>query len=299
MTLSVCVITYNHERFITQTIESILNQKTSFDFEIVIGDDSSTDLTRNILKQYKKKYPKKIKLILRNKRLGISRNFKQTLESCTGEYIAIVEGDDYWISKNKLQKQVSFLKNNSDYVICGHRVKIIYDLPNKKTSQSALLNKDTFLFRDLAKENMLYTGSCVFRNGLIKKYPTWLLDWPLFLLVSQFGKIKVMPNIMGVYRMHAGGAWSTKSKIKKNQHSLLLAERCNRLFKNKYTELFGYRLAPLYLEMYTDALVKGHFGSAIKYATKAASAYRFRGPFGFFIFLRRAIINLFKIVVIR
>lgn len=90
------MITYNHEKFISQAIESVLMKKTNFDYELVIGEDCSTDRTRKICIDYRKEYPDKIKLLLRESSLGIHRNFVDTLKECTGEYIVLLEGDDYW-----------------------------------------------------------------------------------------------------------------------------------------------------------------------------------------------------------
>jgi glycosyltransferase involved in cell wall biosynthesis len=108
MKVSVLMITYNHEKFIAQAIDSILMQQTDFEYEIVVGDDFSKDRTRAILDNYKKKHPSKIKLLFPDRNLGMHRNFIQTLNSCQGQYVALLEGDDYWTSPYKLQKQVDF-----------------------------------------------------------------------------------------------------------------------------------------------------------------------------------------------
>ena len=93
--LSVLIITYNHEKFIGKALDSALGQKTNFDYEIVIGEDCSTDKTRQILLEYKKKYPRKVKLVLQEKNVGPNENFIDTYMACTGKYIAMLEGDDY------------------------------------------------------------------------------------------------------------------------------------------------------------------------------------------------------------
>ena len=118
MLLSVYIITYNHERYIAQAIDSVLMQKTNFEFEIVIGEDSSTDNTRDIIQSYISRYPDKIRLITSNKNVGAGRNAVRTLKACKGKYIASLEGDDYWITKDKLQKQVDILEQHSNYSMC-------------------------------------------------------------------------------------------------------------------------------------------------------------------------------------
>src|SRR4051794_3890726 len=120
MKVSVCMITYNHERFIEQAVASALTQATSFEYEIVIGEDCSTDRTRNILIELQRANPDKIRLLLPEHNLGAQRNFVQTLDMCRGQYIAYLEGDDYWTSSAKLQQQVDFLDQHADFAICFH-----------------------------------------------------------------------------------------------------------------------------------------------------------------------------------
>ena len=117
--LSVLMITYNHEAFIGRSIESVLSQKTDFPFELVIGDDHSTDNTRSLAMKYAEKYPDIIKFQSHPGNLGVIPNFQDTLQRCSGKYVAILEGDDRWIDKHKLQKQVNFMERNPDFVLCG------------------------------------------------------------------------------------------------------------------------------------------------------------------------------------
>src|ERR1051325_2984774 len=109
--LSVNIITYNHARFIGQTLDSVLNQKCDFDFEIIVGDDCSRDGTTDIVKDYYRRFPEKIKLLVRDQNVGSGANARQTLEMCRGEYVACVEGDDYWTDPEKIRLQVEYLVN--------------------------------------------------------------------------------------------------------------------------------------------------------------------------------------------
>jgi len=120
------MITYNQEKFVAQAIKSVMMQKTNFDFELIIGDDKSTDATTNIINDFVKRYPKKIKLLPSENNIGPIKNFLKTLQSCRGQYIAILEGDDYWLSKNKIQNQVDFLDLRPDFMICQ---KTIFNPP--------------------------------------------------------------------------------------------------------------------------------------------------------------------------
>src|SRR5690606_37807476 len=133
--VSVCVQTYNQEHYIKQCLEGILMQQTTFPFEIILGEDESNDGTREICKQYAAQYPDKIKLFLRSRKDVIyingnptgRFNFIENLKACSGKYIALCEGDDYWTDPLKLQKQVDFLESNKEYVIHSGVAQIIRD----------------------------------------------------------------------------------------------------------------------------------------------------------------------------
>lgn len=114
--VSVVMITYNHAPYITQAIEGVLQQKTNFPFELVIGEDCSTDGTREIVFEYQKKYPDIIRVITSEQNVGATRNLYRTEKNCRGKYIAYCEGDDYWHRPDKLQKQVDYMENHPE---CG------------------------------------------------------------------------------------------------------------------------------------------------------------------------------------
>ncbi|SRR6266446_922637 len=128
---SVCLITYNHGRFITQALASALAQKTNFEFEIVIGEDCSADHTRQILVEYQHRYPNKIRLVLPENNLGANRNCARILQAYRGEYIALLEGDDYWTAPTKLQEQVDFLDSHEECAICSHAVRVFHEDGNE------------------------------------------------------------------------------------------------------------------------------------------------------------------------
>jgi len=218
MKLTICMITYNHALYISQAIESIISQETNFKYELVIADDCSTDTTRDICIEYKKKYPEKIRLVLPEKNLGMMQNFINTLSFCKGKYIALCEGDDYWTDPSKLQKQVDFLEANPDFAICFHNMQIIYEGVEGENRISNPMQKEVTTIYDLANGNYIYTASCVFRNGLIPQLPDWFAkspvgDYPLHLLNAQYGKIKFFKEVMGVYRINPTSIWGGKNNL--------------------------------------------------------------------------------------
>jgi glycosyltransferase involved in cell wall biosynthesis len=215
MKLSVCLITYNHERFVAQALESALAQETSFEFEIVIGEDCSTDRTRQILLDYQQRYPDKIRLLPPEQNLGSNRNFARTLQACRGQYIALLEGDDYWISPAKLEQQVSFLDSHEECAICFHAVRVFQEDGNEAPRISPRFgHKKISTIKDLlGLGNFIPTCAAVFRNGLINEFPEWfyrvrIADFSLHVFNAQHGKIGYIHKVMGVYRIHAGGTFS-------------------------------------------------------------------------------------------
>ncbi|HCB62179.1 MAG: hypothetical protein A2W93_10770 [Bacteroidetes bacterium GWF2_43_63] len=217
--VSVCMITYNHEKYISQAIEGILMQHTSFPIELVIGEDCSTDQTRKICKWYQEKYPDIIKLLLPENNLGMMPNFLATLKACNGKYIALCEGDDYWSDPLKLQKQIDFLEKNTDYSICFHKMKIIGKTnESNKCYTNSFISDMTMSIEDLAKGNFIFSASCVFRN--LRQNDIFRIDesspvgdYVLFMNCAKFGKIMYLNQTMAVYRIHDGGIWSSKTSV--------------------------------------------------------------------------------------
>lgn len=242
MKLSVHMITYNHEKFIGKAIESVLMQKTNFDYELVIGDDKSTDNTRGIIEEYKNKYPEIIKLNFHDRNIGAINNFKSTLEACSGEYIAILEGDDYWIDENKLQKQVDFLDKNKDFSMCFTDYK---ELNNKNGTEIVKYVSDLckeFNTENLIRFNFIPHLTCAFRNKDIDSYPEWLwdcniLDYPMHLLRSIDGKIGFINDVTSVYRKHDTGVTNRSKEVWWNYQLIKIMENFDQYTEYKYHNL--------------------------------------------------------------
>ena len=225
ITVSIFLLTYNQEQFIAQTINSILMQKTNFNFQIVIGEDCSTDGTRSICETFAEKYSNKIKLLpALEKNIGLIANYMRTIKACEGKYIAICDGDDYWIDENKLQKQVSFLEDNPNYSIVYSKLKKLFpDGTFKESIQRKL--KQAGDFDDLVFENVIPSVTVLFRNRQnISAVPTWITnfpygDWPTYLwILKDGGKIHFMDEITAVYRMHIG----VSAQVRKSSSNTLL-----------------------------------------------------------------------------
>ncbi|MCB4808736.1 glycosyltransferase [Tamlana sp. 62-3] len=220
--VSICCLVYNHEKFLKQTLDSFLMQQTSFPFEVVIHDDASTDSSADIIRSYEAKHPEIFKPIYQTEnqksKFKSGMNPRFNFPRAKGEFIAVCEGDDYWTDPLKLQKQVDFFNNNSDFVLCFHNVTILNSRGKKTTETSMIKNnqKEVFKTEDIIEKWFVPTCSIMFRNLDDFELPNWFFrcisgDFPFLLLLSLRGKFKYLPITMGCYRLHNTGA-STKHK---------------------------------------------------------------------------------------
>jgi glycosyltransferase involved in cell wall biosynthesis len=231
LVISVCMITYGHEKYIREAIEGVLIQKCDFEVELIIANDCSPDNTNSIIENILENHPEKIsvKYFNHDKNLGMMPNFIFALQQCSGKYIALCEGDDYWTDHLKLQKQVDFLEANSDYVLCFHQVDIlkldgeivedfITKVPDDYETIESLV---TF-------GNYIHTPSVVFRN-VIKEFPfefqlSPIGDYFLYIMLAEYGKIKYLNEKMAVYRFESGiySKLEDSQKNKKWNRTLIL-----------------------------------------------------------------------------
>ncbi len=240
--VSVLMLAYNHERFITQAVESVLAQETSFPIELVVGEDCSTDRTREILLDLQSAHPEVIRLLLREKNLGPQRNYATTFAACSGEYIAMLEGDDYWTNPKKLQKQVDALDAHPEWSVCFHITRRVYDDGSKEPElYPANWTKEVATVYDLLKGNLFNTCSQVFRNRLFGPLPSWLLevepgDWITNILNADQGPIGCILEVMADYRIHSQGIWSSKGRAYQLREILRALSRLDHHFAGKYRE---------------------------------------------------------------
>lgn len=253
--VSVVSTAYNHELYIRKCIEGFLIQKTTFPVELVIHDDASTDKTAEIIREYENKYPTLFKTIYQSenqysKRVNIWNNL--FTNHSKGKYIALCEGDDYWIDPLKLQKQVDFLEANPEYGMCCTSVSIFNQKFNKLISvKSKSQNKD-ITYLDLLNQNCIYTLTVVCRKNIIEEYQKsissdikakWLMgDYPMWLWFSLKGKIYSFDFVSSVYRISANSVTHKKDETKRI-----------RFFKNVF------QIVDYYLENYpvSDEIKRG------------------------------------------
>lgn len=226
--VTICCITYNHEQYIREALESFVNQKTSFRYNIIIHDDASTDNTVNIIKEYCDKYPNIIIPVLQTENQyskGV-RIISQIIEPLVkSKYVAFCEGDDYWCDKNKLEEQITFLEKNNEYVACVHNTYLL----NTKTGKKYQMFRNV----DVSTENIIrsnkmqyHISSLVYRSELLHNEAMFVntiqsvSDYPLSIFLSLSGKINFINENMSVYRYATDGSWTIRnndlSRQKKN-----------------------------------------------------------------------------------
>jgi glycosyltransferase involved in cell wall biosynthesis len=207
--VSVVTIAYNVSKYIAECIESVLNQKTDYTVELVIGEDCSTDNTREIVLEYQKKYPNVVKVVLNEKNIGLTPNCVSTHNACTGKYIALLDGDDYWTDTDKLQRQISFLEQNIDYSGSGTQATKIYDNGDKPQLFGA--TKDTtYGLNDMITHRKFHTSSFVYRREIWEEtggIPQNISsnERAIYPMVAIYGKIKYFKVSTCVYRLVGTG----------------------------------------------------------------------------------------------
>ncbi len=256
MKVSVALFTYNHAPYLRQALESVLAQAAGFPFEVIIGEDASTDGTRDIVIEYATRYPTRIKPILHPRNVGGPANFKAILATCTGEYVALLDGDDYWTCPDKLQRQVDFLDHHRDCAVSFHNVQLLQQEENP--GETRLLNPpaqaEMTSIQHLLRENYIGTASVMYRRELDRLLPDWLFemnypDWMLHLLHARFGQIGYLPEPMAVWRIHAGGFWSGRSKVERLQGEVEFYSRAEAILGSEWRSAVRGCLGETYLKL--------------------------------------------------
>ncbi len=204
--VSVCMIAYKHAAYIRQAIESVLSQDVDFPIELVIGDDCSPDGTAAICEEFARR-DQRVRLLPRERNLGVMPNFTRTLLACTAEYIAVCEGDDYWTDAQKLRKQVRFLDEHTDHAGAVHQSMVVVDNVPVRVFKEGV--PSTLTTSNLIGGRQFHTASVIFRRravDLFSQAPMVLsCDRLLNLCISFQGKIHYSQECMCVYRRHGGG----------------------------------------------------------------------------------------------
>jgi glycosyltransferase involved in cell wall biosynthesis len=280
--VSVILVTYNHERYIEQALDSVLGQRTDFPVEVLIAEDFSTDSTRDIVRAYRDRYPDRIRLLLSHRNLNDNSIVSRALEAARGEYVALLDGDDWWTSTEKLARQVRILDAEPDVSISFHNVDVMYEsaaiaphpfhVERPTHRLSAPLPRPYTGLADMVGGNYIQTCSVVFRSSALPPLPSWYRDlpvgdWPLYVLLAERGRIAYLDEVLAAYRVHAHGLWS--EGLSRNQDvdgigSLLrTCDVLDRHLEGKYHELITRGSAYLHRQAAVVLCRQGDLGGAL------------------------------------
>jgi glycosyltransferase involved in cell wall biosynthesis len=294
MKVSVLVMTYNHARFIRQCVDSALRQKLDAPYEILISEDCSTDGTREIVREYERAHPRLVRALWSETNVRTNAVVVRGVEAARGQYVALLDGDDYWLSDDKLQRQVDFLDGHPECVICFHNARVIHDDGSRPPwNWTPPDHPEITTFEDLWMGNFIATSSTVFRRGVVSPIPSWyeayfpITDWPLHLLHAERGRIGYINEVLGVYRYHEGGYYSPLSETDKLTATLRFYERMNASTGYRHDTLARTAISKYFIEWAEEYLKRGDKAAA-------RSCYRryLRGrPVNRYVSLRRAILT--------
>ncbi|HYN06464.1 MAG TPA: glycosyltransferase [Vicinamibacterales bacterium] len=212
--VSVVMSAFNNAPHIVQAIESVLAQQLEARYEFIVADDCSSDGTTAILHGYKRRFPTLIRLALaRQNTCGVD-SFREAVRAASAEYIALIDGDDYWVSRDKLQKQVTFLDAHPACSMCFHNAIAYYEDESsepfdfKPATTSGVLGQ-----RDLLERNSVVSCAPMIRASVLQALPDWvfgleLADWAMYVMAAEWGAVGYLDEIMGAYRIHEAGSWS-------------------------------------------------------------------------------------------
>ena len=272
--VSVCVITFNHELYIAQCLQSIINQRCSFDFELIIRDDCSQDGTLEIIQGFQARYPEIIKLLNAEKNIGANKNILAVFSAAKGKYLALCEGDDYWLDISKLEKQVTVMESRPELTFTAHPCWI-HDKDGLKKPE--YIKSPNYLA--ITCQNVLDisgqfapTASYMFRRELVECLPPWFGNAPvgdffIEMYAITMGKGLYLPDAMSAYRTFSLNSWTTSNTEKQSANlvkfsSAMVNYLVSMRMDSRFIGLdFSRKLAASYFNVATGSLLIKDFQS--------------------------------------
>ncbi len=251
--VSVSIIAYNQEQYIEQALDSILAQKTTFPFEVVIGDDASKDSTREICEGYVQRYPNIVRLLPKGPNLGMMKNHIRGIKACKGKYVALLESDDYWIDDYKLQKQVDALEKDEQLTACFTGRKNYHESKNEFEDVYNDIERDRFTLKDFAQETFFHTCTLLFRKPKTDLWLDRIADMPLsdrplyFSLLTESGGYALkLKDLCAVFRLNESSVFTPLQPVQRTKMVADMYEKLKKIFPdlaiylNKHLNIFDY-----------------------------------------------------------
>lgn len=247
--VSVVMIAYNMEKYISMAIKGVVTQKTDFPVELIVMDDNSTDSTPQIIERWQREYPAIIVNVRNPHNLGLQRNYLEGFARCRGKYMAICDADDYWFYKKKLLRQVRYMESHPECSISFHRMVNYYEASGEKSLSNGGQRADTTL-ADLCRSNYITNSSVLYRREQVdlKKLPDWIKsdrspDYAMHVLYGRTGNIHYFRRPMGVYRKSAGSSWSLTREAERLRMSLAVRQRLMETIKDNEEAVRGMKIS--------------------------------------------------------
>lgn len=221
--VTVLVTTFNQLAFVDEAIRSVLMQETSFPFEILVADDGSTDGTRRIVSQWRDAFPERIRCFFPEQNMGYRGGamFQEALTMCRSPFLALLDGDDYWTSPHKLQRQVDLLERRPECSGAFHPVDLLDQATGRIVGVfPAAVSKETYSLDDFIFGTGVQSSSTVFRTDLLPELPDWIFtssyaDWGFQAAHAAHAPLALLPERMGVYRKHREGVWNGLDQVRR------------------------------------------------------------------------------------
>jgi glycosyltransferase involved in cell wall biosynthesis len=224
--VSVVLTAFNHAEYVAEALDSVLMQRTDFPVEILVGDDGSTDETREIIAGYARRHPDRVFPLLPKEPMGHEGGliFKALLGRARGKYIALLDADDHWLAEDKLSLQVALMEER-DCEFCFHDATVFFEDGSRPARLFNADGRPERLEDLLGAWNTVATGSVLYRNRGLVAFPEWLfeitaIDWALNILNALHGDIAFIDRPMSAYRLHSGGLWSRLGRVKELEEKL-------------------------------------------------------------------------------
>lgn len=264
--VSIWCTAYNHQKYIRQCLDGFVNQKTNFEFEAIVHDDASTDSTASIIREYEQKYPNIIKPIYQTvnqysqKHINMINTF--FLPKAKGKYIAMCEGDDYWIDPLKLQKQIDFLEEHEE---CG----LVHTYFNYVNTSNEEINPPNLFYQELKNRicdgyiwdyylvnpGFILTCTCCFRMSLYRSLENIYFDYGLFMMIARQSEVYCLKDVTASYRVNPNGAIRTLGKYYKIKERNVRIEQLYQFFYNQSSTLDYYRTNSISLKRVEEAIL--------------------------------------------
>lgn len=265
MKVNVLLVTYKQENYIKQTVESILMQKTDFEFNVIVADDCSPDATEQVIERCAQYSKINFVFLPKTTNLGFVKNYQRGYAACDAQYIALMEGDDYWTSPDHLQRHVDFLDTHPDFSMSYNRHTRVFEDQARSEVPEWTVDGD---YEAITMEQQILTNRignlscCVFRNEFIKGmnprvFEMIFADWLLGMIMAQKGPLAYQKEVTSAYRIHDNGQWSRMSEEEQHIEMIRLLDLYNEFFDHQYTDTFTRRKKSIEAVLYGDKSFRG------------------------------------------